>query len=344
MVRAMQGLTADAPVLKTMAGISARGRKLRNPCTHIVLSWPEGTEAPPKQENAVGRRRRAGQPRPRPPPLRRLRPPSDTACPHVHVAVSRVDIETGRAVNLDQGAHAQAQPVGSNNTSATTAGVVVPGRVERREARAARRSLERRCRKAGRLPRSGPLDRRAPALAAGEAGPRPAVLTHRFDARPARAVDATGRTAARRGAAVSGPPKRSGSNAGGANGEPARPRRPEAHAAAGPAPSPSQCVGPQAARRRPASASSCDAATAPHAPWPASPPARPRPDRRRHHRHVCLQRRGAVRRQAQRAGAQADRQQAARVVGPGRTSPSSDSSTTTACRRDTRGSARTRSW
>ena len=46
MVRAMQGLTADAPVLETRAGISARGRKLKNPYTHLVLSWPEGaTEA-----------------------------------------------------------------------------------------------------------------------------------------------------------------------------------------------------------------------------------------------------------------------------------------------------------
>ena len=50
MVRVMQGLTADAPVLKTMAGINARGRKLKNPYTHIVLSWPEVAEAPAKQE------------------------------------------------------------------------------------------------------------------------------------------------------------------------------------------------------------------------------------------------------------------------------------------------------
>ncbi len=50
MVRAMQGLTADAPVLKTRAGISARGRKLKNPYTHLVLSWPEGATAPAKQD------------------------------------------------------------------------------------------------------------------------------------------------------------------------------------------------------------------------------------------------------------------------------------------------------
>ena len=91
-----------------MAGISARGRKLKNPYTHIVLSWPEGAEAPPKQEMlsaVVGALDSLG--------LDHLHNAvcaahSDTACPHVHVAVSRVDLETGRAVNLDQGAHAQA--------------------------------------------------------------------------------------------------------------------------------------------------------------------------------------------------------------------------------------------
>ena len=50
MVRALQGLTADAPALKAPAGISARGRKLKKPYTHLVLSWPAGTEAPPKQD------------------------------------------------------------------------------------------------------------------------------------------------------------------------------------------------------------------------------------------------------------------------------------------------------
>ena len=63
MVRAMQGLTADAPALKTMAGISARGRKLKNPYTHLVFSWPEGVDAPPRREmlsavaDALGRAR-----------------------------------------------------------------------------------------------------------------------------------------------------------------------------------------------------------------------------------------------------------------------------------------------
>ena len=104
MVRVMQGLTADAPVLKTLAGISARGRKLKNPYTHIVLSWPEGAEAPAKQEmlsavagalDSLGLDHRH---------YAVCAAHSDTDCPHVHVAVSRVDPETGRAVNLDKGA------------------------------------------------------------------------------------------------------------------------------------------------------------------------------------------------------------------------------------------------
>ena len=104
MVRAMQGLTADAPVLKTRAGISARGRKLKDPYTHLVLSWPEGATAPAKQDmlsavagalDSLGLDHRH---------YAVCAAHTDTDCPHVHVAVSRVDPETGRAVNLDKGA------------------------------------------------------------------------------------------------------------------------------------------------------------------------------------------------------------------------------------------------
>ena len=104
MVRAMQGLSADAPALKEWAGISAKGRKLKKPYTHMVLSWPEGAETPPKEEmlSAAGGA------------LKSLRldhrhyavcsAHTDTTRPHVHIAVSRVDPETGRAVTLDKGA------------------------------------------------------------------------------------------------------------------------------------------------------------------------------------------------------------------------------------------------
>ena len=148
MVRAMQGLTADAPALKAMAGISARGRKLKNPYTHLVLSWPEGADVPSKQHmlSAV-----AGA-------LDSLRldhshyavcaAHTDTACPHVHVAVSRVDPETGRAINLDKGATRRLSRW-AEQYEREHGGIVVPTRVERHKAQAARRDLARRCRKGG---------------------------------------------------------------------------------------------------------------------------------------------------------------------------------------------------
>ncbi len=151
MVRAMQGLTADAPVLKTRAGISARGRKLKNPYTHLVLSWPEGAEAPAKQEmlsavagalDSLGLDHRH---------YAVCAAHTDTGCPHVHVAVSRVDPETGRAVNLDKGATRRLSRW-AEQYERDHGGIVVPGRVERREARAARRGLERRCRRSGMPP------------------------------------------------------------------------------------------------------------------------------------------------------------------------------------------------
>ena len=152
MVRVMQGLTADAPVLKTMAGISARGRKLKNPYTHLVLSWPEGATAPAKQEmlsavagalDSLGldhRHYAVGAAH------------TDTNCPHVHVAVSRVDPETGRAVNLDKGATCRLSRW-AEQYERDHGGIVVPGRVERREARETRRGLDRRCRRSG-MPRN----------------------------------------------------------------------------------------------------------------------------------------------------------------------------------------------
>ena len=151
MVRAMQGLTADAPALKAMAGISARGRKLKNPYTHLVLSWPEGVEAPPRREmlsagadalDSIGSRR---------PPLRGLRRT------HRHGLPARARRRqprrpgNGPAVNLDQGATRRLSQW-AEQYERDHGGIVVPTRVERREAQAARRDLKRRCRKSGMAP------------------------------------------------------------------------------------------------------------------------------------------------------------------------------------------------
>ena len=45
----MQGRVADAPLLKQRAGVSARGRKLRNPYAHFTAAWPPG-QAPTRDE------------------------------------------------------------------------------------------------------------------------------------------------------------------------------------------------------------------------------------------------------------------------------------------------------
>ena len=44
MIRCMQGLTADQRVIKDRAGVSTRGRKLREPYGHLMLSCPEGQQ------------------------------------------------------------------------------------------------------------------------------------------------------------------------------------------------------------------------------------------------------------------------------------------------------------
>ena len=76
---------------------------------------------------------------------------TDTACPHVHIAVSRVDPETGKTVTLDSRATTRLNRW-AEQYERENGGIVVPGRVARREAQAARRGLERRCRRGGMQP------------------------------------------------------------------------------------------------------------------------------------------------------------------------------------------------
>ena len=224
MVRAMQGLTADAPVLKTRAGISTRGRKLKNPYTPLALSWPEGATAPAKQDmlsavagalDSLGLDHRH---------YAVCAAHSDTNCPHVHVAVSRVDPETGRAVNLAKGATRRLSRW-AEQYERNHGGIVVP---TCRAARGAGGPPQPRAR----LPpgrhaaRAGPLYRRAPAPAVGEAAPQTAVFTPPVR----RPTSARGGRSCSNGSAatcgVSGPLKTSGSSAGDTNGEPAMPRGP----------------------------------------------------------------------------------------------------------------------
>ena len=47
--RIMAGVVQDAPILKQRAGVSARGRKLKDPCLHLTLSWAPKENPTPKE-------------------------------------------------------------------------------------------------------------------------------------------------------------------------------------------------------------------------------------------------------------------------------------------------------
>ncbi len=147
MVRVMQSLTADAPALKAAAGISARGRKLKKPYTHLVFNWPPGAK-PSKAEmlsavagglKSIGLDERH---------YAVCTAHNDTDHPHVHVFVSRIDPETGKVVNLDKGATDRFSRW-AEQYEREHGGIVVPGRVAAREAREARIGATRELRKAG---------------------------------------------------------------------------------------------------------------------------------------------------------------------------------------------------
>ena len=147
MVRAMQGLTADAPARKAAAGLPATGRKLKKPYMHVVLSWPEGAE--PSRTEMLGAVSGA---------LKSLgiderhygvcAAHTDTDNAHVHAFVSRLDPATGKAANLDRGATQRLQRW-AEQYEREHGGIVVPGRVAAREARESRISAARELRKGG---------------------------------------------------------------------------------------------------------------------------------------------------------------------------------------------------
>ena len=100
MTRCMQGLTADQRAIKQRAGTSTRGRKLREPYGHLILSTPadqpltveELREAARGALAAIGiTERHYGL----------LAVHNDTTHRHAHVTFSRIDPETGRAAKLD---------------------------------------------------------------------------------------------------------------------------------------------------------------------------------------------------------------------------------------------------
>ena len=92
----MARTAADAEAIKQLAGTSSRGRKLKAPFSHLSLSWSPDEPRPDRVEM-----RRATEEALKSIGMHAcqalLVEHTDTAHPHVHVAVCRVDPETGKA-------------------------------------------------------------------------------------------------------------------------------------------------------------------------------------------------------------------------------------------------------
>ena len=136
MVRCMQGLSADAAILKSLAGVPASGRKLASAYEHVVLSWPEGAK-PPSRTHVLDTVREA---------LDALGVDdrhrgivvahSDTDSFHVHVIFSRVCPKTGRAVKVTKPAVKRLQRWCADYER-RNGGIVIENRVRRQKAREA---------------------------------------------------------------------------------------------------------------------------------------------------------------------------------------------------------------
>ena len=92
----MARTAADAEAIKELAGTSSRGRKLKAPFSHLSLSWSPDEPRPDR-----GEMRRATEEALKSIGMHACQAlvveHTDTAHPHVHVAVCRVDPETGKA-------------------------------------------------------------------------------------------------------------------------------------------------------------------------------------------------------------------------------------------------------
>ena len=139
--RIMQGVIYDAPALKRLSGGSARGRKLQDPVSHVIFSFhktelhPQLYRLDPEHYNqqildtvesglaVLGLEKRQAV----------LAVHTDRDHIHVHVAVNRVDPETGRAAKLTQSQNrlsAWAEEYEKRHDN-----IVTPNRIARREAR-----------------------------------------------------------------------------------------------------------------------------------------------------------------------------------------------------------------
>ncbi|MYH31209.1 MAG: relaxase/mobilization nuclease domain-containing protein, partial [Acidobacteria bacterium] len=137
----MQGVVYDAPALKKLNGGSARGRKLKDPVAHVIFSFhkselhPQLYRLDPEHYNeqilgtvesglAVLRLEKNQAV---------LAVHTDRDHIHVHVAVNRVDPETGRAAELTQSQNRLSAWAEQYETRHDN--IVTPNRIARREAR-----------------------------------------------------------------------------------------------------------------------------------------------------------------------------------------------------------------
>ncbi len=128
----MARTAADAEDIKQLAGTSSRGRKLKVPFSHLSLSWSPDEPRPDRVEM-----RRATEEA-----LKSIGMDAcqalvvehtETAHPHVHVAICRVDPETGKACGRKNDARKLSTWAAKYERSRER--VQVPNRIARRQAR-----------------------------------------------------------------------------------------------------------------------------------------------------------------------------------------------------------------
>ncbi len=128
----MARTSADAEDIKQLAGTSSRGRKLKAPFSHLSLSWSPDEPRPDRAEM-----RRAAEEALKSIGMHAcqalLVEHTDTAHAHVHVAVCRVDPETGKACGRKNDAKKLSTWAAKYERSRGR--VQVPNRIARRQAR-----------------------------------------------------------------------------------------------------------------------------------------------------------------------------------------------------------------
>ena len=128
----MARLAADAEVIKELAGTSSRGRKLKAPFSHLSLSWSPDEPRPDRAE-MLGAAEEALKSIGMDACQALVVEHTETAHPHVHMAVCRVDPETGKACGRKNDARKLSAWAAKYERSREQ--IQVPNRIARRQAR-----------------------------------------------------------------------------------------------------------------------------------------------------------------------------------------------------------------